>query len=226
MGYPQIEEYEDCEGLAIASVSPGVKALQGQVPSHKDRKLLHREVRDALEENAFEGVAVMNELRVASDNQLSPRRLIGALKRDHYLAGVPISLVDPKYKGALHVEMFFDSAGSVTISGGVPDATYQAYLEARIWTSPGVKRVINLTNPISRKRKEPDLKTVMTHILETDPNVPSDVPMQIDVHVGEGNRLSLEGNLKNADCLRRVERDAWALPQVNDVQNLIEVTTH
>jgi hypothetical protein len=72
--------------IVLESVAPGVERLKGRVASHRQRKRLHLEVSHA------RPTRVVNELAVVAHAPVKPRRLLGELKRDGFLAGVPFSL--------------------------------------------------------------------------------------------------------------------------------------
>ena len=179
-------ELEACRALEIASVAPGVEVLEGVVPSHRARKLLHSQI--AEERNT----KLVNGLRVRAKREPLPRSIIGSLKRDRFLAGVPISLGEPNYKSLHYVATAFDPDGGVTVAGSVPDGTYRSYLETKLWTAPGVQRVINLTSVLHNPVEEPDVECVLKQVLITDEAVPLKTATGVGAH-SNGEELAIVG---------------------------------
>ena len=207
------------ENVECQEVAPGLVSIGGVVDSHQERKMVENAVVEALEKQD-----VMNELYVRSSKRTSVRQVLASLAKDPGLDGIRFYHRHPRYKPLFHVHVSLTEDATVTISGQLPRSEDRSYLEAQLWTSPGVERVINLTKTPG-KRDDVCVDKVVRSVIEQDAKLPSEVKRHLRVEPKSDSGVVLRGRVANQTLLRRLERDAWAVPEVQQVDSCIMAPT-
>lgn len=110
--------------------------------------------------------------------------------------------------------------GIVTLSGKVLSLTHRRIAEVLAWWAAGCESVENLLHVVPPEQEtDGELADAVRLVLEKDPLVHAD---QLGITAKEGT-ITLQGRLASSEERLLAEQDAWYVPGVRDVVNMIAV---
>lgn len=124
----------------------------------------------------------------------------------------------PSGRGAIRVRV---EQGTVSLEGRVPSLVHKRVAETLVWWIPGTRDVRNdLAVLPPEEDSDDELCDAIRIGLEKEPLLDA-AQLRIDAHEGE---VTLHGVLRSDEQRVVAEEDAWCVPGVREVRNLIQVS--
>lgn len=195
----------DAAHVGVA-VDNGVVTLSGHVTTYAERLAAEQAVRQI---KGVRAIAQEIEVRYATDKKTSDDEIA---KRALSIVGWSTTVPQDAIK--LTVQK-----GLVTLSGQVDWQFQKKAAEEAVWKLSGVTGVINNIR-LNPTVVASDIKRKLEDALERRARVEADA---IRIHVVDGNKVTIEGNVGSWDELNAVEDAAWSVAGVQSVDDRLTI---